>query len=268
MVVFLIVVAVLLVVYLVMRWYNPYLLYKFTRRKNTITFGKIGTGKDLVFSLLTHWDKVHAANIPYNPNTMLEPLQYVTVAPNTYSEFVDGNVQVVGKTLREGVNYYISDGGIYLPSQMDTALSKSYPSLPIAYALIRHLANANIHVNVQNLNRLWIKLREQADGYIRTRGATFFPRWLPFLRHYFLLKVTLYENYDDALDCLRPIRKVLNGDSAAVARSERGLVKEMRILWPRKHLQYDTRYFHSVIYGVPAPQKESRRERKPRKAPK
>lgn len=246
--------VVLLVSFLIVRFYNPYYFFQFTRKKNCIIYGPIGSGKDLAMAILTHKERgEHIANIPYNEKTIVRPLNYVTVAPNTYAEFIDDNITIMEKSIQEGKNIYISDGGVYLPSQMDTVLSKKYPSFPIAYALIRHLANANIYVNVQNLNRLWIKLREQADGYIRTRGALFFPKWLPFLRRYFFLKITLYDNYDDALERLRPIRKMLNGDYAAVARSERGLIKEMRLLIPKKWLKYDTRYFHKVIYGVPAP---------------
>lgn len=44
--------------------------------------------------------------------------------------------------------------------------------MPIFYALSRHLYNNNIHVNVQNLGRLWLKLREQADSFIRVLGTT------------------------------------------------------------------------------------------------
>ncbi len=245
----------LIIAFLVMRFYNPQFFYSFTRGKNCVIYGPIGTGKDVAMAILTHKEnKEHIANIPYNENTIVKPLNYVTVAPNTYEQFVDDNVTIIEKSIQEGKNIYISDGGVYLPSQMDIALSKKYPSFPIAYALIRHLANANIYVNVQNLNRLWIKLREQADGYVRTRGVFFFPKWVPLLRHYFVLRITLYENYEDALERLKPIKKMLNGDSAAVARSERGLIKEMRLLVPKRWLKYDTRYFHKVIYGVSAPQ--------------
>jgi hypothetical protein len=244
----------LFVVFVVVRFYNPQYFFNFTRKKNCIIYGPIGSGKDLAMAILTHKEKKeHIANIPYNKKTIVKPLNYVTVSPNTYVEFIDDNITIIEKSIQEGKNIYISDGGVYLPSQMDTVLSKKYPSFPIAYALIRHLANANIYVNVQNLNRLWIKLREQADGYVRTRGAFFFPKWLPFLRRYFLLKITLYENYEDALERLRPIKKMLTGDSTAVARSERGLIKEMRLLVPKRWLKYDTRYFHKVIYGVEAP---------------
>src|SRR5690606_12577738 len=85
-----------------------------------------------------------------------------------YENFINDNVQQIEKREQlECADIYISDAGIYLPAQYHYLLDKKYKSLPIFYALSRHLYNNNVHVNTQALNRVWDKLREQADSYFK-----------------------------------------------------------------------------------------------------
>ena len=69
----------------------------------------------------------HLSNIEYfKGKTEVKPLGCL-VEPNVYSDFIDGKVKVIPKNIIEKADYYLSDGGIYLPSQYDNILSKQYP---------------------------------------------------------------------------------------------------------------------------------------------
>lgn len=243
--------AVAGIAYVKMRYINIAFITSQFKGCNVIVFGKKGSGKDILFSsVIKKRGCKHLSNIEYyKGKTEVKPLGYLSVAPNVYNDFIDGKVQIIPKNIIENADYYLSDGGIYLPSQYDNILSKQYPSLPIFYALSRHLGKMNIHVNVQNLNRLWIKLREQADCYIRTKRAINMGFWI-------LVTTYVYENYNDALELLKPIKKTIKGDVSKVEESTRGLVEKRTILVPKRWLEYDSRYFHKVIYGVPSPDKK------------
>lgn len=244
------VLVVAVVVYIKIRYINISYISKQFQSNNVIVFGKKGSGKDILFaSIIKKRACFHLSNIEYfKGKTEVKPLGYLSVEPNVYSDFIDGKVKVIPKNIIEKADYYLSDGGIYLPSQYDNILSKQYPSLPIFYALSRHLGNMNIHVNVQNLNRLWIKLREQADCYVRTKKAINLGFWM-------LVTTYVYENYNDAVELLKPIKRVIKGDVSKVEESSRGLIEKRTVLIPKRWLEYDSRYFHKVIYGVPAPKK-------------
>lgn len=246
--------AVVVIVYIKIRYVNIMYIANQFKANNVIVFGKKGSGKDILFSCVIKKRKCpHYSNIEYyKGKTEVQPLGYLSVAPNVYSDFIDGKVEVIEKKITEKVDYYLSDGGIYLPSQYDNLLSKMYPSLPIFYALSRHLGNMNVHVNVQNLNRLWIKLREQADCYIRTKKTVNLGFWM-------LVTTYVYENYNDALELLKPIKKMVKGDGSKVEESTRGLIEKRTVLVPKRWLEYDSRYFHKVIYGEEAPRKKKRR---------
>lgn len=245
----LIIFFIVFLVFLKIRFLNIYLISKEFKKQNVIVFGKKGKGKDVLFAAVI-WNrrKKHYSNIKYNDKTEVKQLDYLSVAPNTYHDFIKNDITIIDKNVDEKIDYYLSDGGIYLPSQYDSTLSKTYPSLPIYYALSRHLANANIHVNTQNLNRLWIKLREQADCYIRCRGVVNLGLWVA-------LSVTEYENYDDALKMLKPVKKLVKNTELRIENSSRGKIKNRILLIPKRALKYDSRYFHRVVYGVPAPGK-------------
>ena len=69
----------------------------------------------------------------------------------------------------------------------------------------------------------------------------------------FLEIVTTYENYDDALKNLKPVKKIIKGEVIKTEESSRGEIKNRLLLIPRWWLKYDSRYFHKVVYGFAAP---------------
>ncbi|MBO5870017.1 MAG: hypothetical protein J6Q89_04635 [Clostridia bacterium] len=249
---------------------KAFILEKFIKG-NIIVAGKKGKGKDLFFNYVINARKSKCrSNIQFNPNLCEKTdLDYLTLKDENgkqleYSDFLNGKFKPIKKDIDECVDYYISDGGVFLPSQFQAELCKKYPSLPITYALSRHLARMNIHANTQNLNRLWDKLREQADGYFIMRKSI-------NLGLFFLQKTTYYDDYHRALSNLRPFhsnRLLSSKENKALAenfRAQNGLIMDLWIIQPNKRIAYDTREFHKQIYGEPAPNKEARRFRRLRR---
>jgi hypothetical protein len=210
---------------------------------NVLVFGKIGRGKDLLFQYVI-WKrkKPYYSNLDYGFKYNHCDLKDVSVAPNTFDNLINGDVTKIKPAFNEMQDFYFSDLGVYLPSQADSLLSKKYPSFPIFYALSRHLYNSHIHGNVQNLNRVWLKIREQADCYIKVKGNL----KLPF---HIVVFFRIYDRYQSALDDVAPLHHA-NKYGRAYAdtyNAEHGSIKDYFVLVPKKILKYDSRYFKKIF---------------------
>lgn len=75
----------------------------------------------------------------------------------------------------DGTDIYIADAGIYFPSQFCNELNRDYKYFPTFMALTRHLGEANVHFNVQNLNRVWDKIRSKVTSTLCVAGHSTFP---------------------------------------------------------------------------------------------
>lgn len=213
---------------------------------NVITYGKKGTGKDL----LTQWvinqrkNEEYYANLSYGNKYNNVQLKAVSVEPNTYETIVNNVITLGEHKFYEKADIYISDVGIYLPSYMDSILYKKYPSLPIFYALSRHLYECNIHCNCQNLGRVWKALREQADFYINTK-KTF--KFFGFL----IIKCVTYDKYESAQKNLLPLKtRLFNKYSKAqydLYASQNGDIKSGHIIIRKKDIKYNTRAFEQIL---------------------
>ena len=117
-------------------------------------------------------------------------------------------------------------------------------------ALSRQLGECNFHINVQNLNRVWDKIREQSDIYVMCN-------WCKVLFGKFVIqKVTVYEKYDSAVDRVPPYRppKVrLNNDRKMNIAMEKQRYRtahgdiQVHCLFYRNHSNYDTRQFKRIL---------------------
>ena len=231
------------------------------KRCNVIVFGKKGSGKDLLFSWVIKARKSkHYSNILYDKNTEIKSLSDFSVSPNTYQNLIDGDYKVIEKKLEEKTDFYISDGGIIIPSQYNGILDKQFPSFPVFYALSRHLYNSNIHINTQNLNRVWNKLREQADAYFKCVSTAVIGRTA-------LTKVIYYEKYESANNGLLPFKcgffaskekRALQQDFTA----KNGTVKTLYLIQrlPKRGKGYDTRIYHKFLFGYDAPHRLKRKK--------
>jgi len=143
-----------------------------------------------------------------------------------------------------------------LPSQYCNILDKVYPGLPMFYALTRHAFNSNIHLNTQYLGRVWNKLREQADYYIKAC-------WVLNLGFFLFCKVTVYDRYDTAIQEVSPLKHSHNRDQKStidIFNSQYGLIKNKYYFILKNHISYDTRVFHKYLFGRKAPTKKELKE--------
>lgn len=237
----------LLVLFLVRAWlFKRHLKREFTRC-NVIVAGKKGSGKDLLFQeMITARKKPYYSNIDYGGEYIPITLKEVSTAPNTYLEFIKDNLVEIERTFNEDTDIYVSDGGIFLPSYMDSTLYKQFPSFPIFYALSRHISHSNVHVNVQNFGRVWKALREQADAFVYVKKTINLPFFL-------FIRATWYDKYESAEARLEPVKgRFLNKYSKAetdIYNASNGEIKQGWVIVRKSSIHYDTRAFEKVLYG-------------------
>ena len=249
-----------LIVFLVKCKNGEKLLIKTFKKGNVIVTGHKGHGKDLLFSFITNkreeQGEQYYSTIQYSEAWKKISVKDLNISPNTYKSFLNGKVKKIPKTLEENRDIYIADAGLYLPSTYHQELCELYPSLPLFYAIQRHLYNSNTHCNVQNLERLWDKLREQADFYIECVDNY----KIPFTKRTFIQKMIYYDRYQSALDRVRPFKvdqRLLGKDKNQQAlkrdfESKHGTVKYVYIINKLPEEHYDTRFFHEEVFGTKA----------------
>jgi len=213
---------------------------------NVIVFGKKGSGKDLVFQWVIYKRKKehYYANLDYGYNGSNTLLKEVSVYPNTYDTIVSNEIIKTEHKFKEKSDIYISDIGIFLPSYMDSTLYKKFPSMPIFYALSRHLYANNVHCNTQNLERCWKALREQADFYVWARKTL-------RLFGYLIIKVNTYDKYESAKARLEPLKaRFFNKYSKSevdLYNAQNGDIRSGHIILKIKSIKYDTRAFENIL---------------------
>lgn len=233
------------------------------QRDSLIVFGKKGHGKSLLFSVmarqcrkkgyLSNTDFKHKGQILVKPSD-------ISLSPNDWESVMHSEVVPVPRHYEwECKPVFFDDAGIYFPNFADNTLKKAYPSFPISLAVWRHLYDAPIHVNSQDVSRTWKMIREQADGFIKARR--FF-----HLGPVGFLSLTYYDRVASAENDLAPLRKVfLNKYSSAdVAsyRAEHGEIKDFTLMVWLPHHRYDSRYFRGVFFrGEALPSEPTEGER-------
>lgn len=224
-------------------------IIKLFNKGNVSVCGLRGTGKDMLFA-----NVAIRRGLPYVSNTDYGG-QFIPFDPsvldcrNTYRDFISGTLSPYVYPYADGTDFYIADGGIYFPSQYQGDLCKQYGYLSTFMALSRHLGDCNVHYNVQNLNRMWDKIREQSDIYIRCC-------WCKVIFGIVLQKVVIYEKYESAVNRVPPFRLPrpwLNPDRMQTWEIQKqnydishGTVKP-RLLIYRNRSQYNTRVFKEML---------------------
>lgn len=228
--------------------------YRYLKEKmedSLIVFGKKGHGKTLTFSVMARiWAKKHKGYLSTSPllqkGEVAIKLKDVSVSPNTYREFLEGNITKIKRIPDyEGKAVFIDDAGIYLPNFMDSELKKAYPSLPIAYALYRHMYNAPIFVNSQAVGRTYKLIKEQADGFLKARSVR---RIGPIA----FIKLTYFSNIRSAENDIAPMGRGLFNKFQKANQAEytatNGEIRDFTIPIICRHHKYDSRYFKGVLF--------------------
>lgn len=225
---------------------------------NVCVTGLRGRGKDMLMSNVVVRRKLpYVSNVNYDGRRPwkgrscsyrpFNPLDYDS--GNTYDQFIKGNVVPYTFPHPDGTDIYISDAGVYFPSQYCNELNKKYGGLCSFMALSRHLGKCNVHTNVQNLNRCWDKIREQSDSYITCNRCIVIGKLV-------LQCVTIYEQYDACVKRVPPFpmkRPLFNANriqqyeiSLMNFVTSHGKIRRGILLYWNKS-KYDTRFFKTML---------------------
>ena len=167
--------------------------------------GMRGRGKDLLFSNIIPRRKLpYVSNVKYGGAEHHEfDIKTIDCGNNTYKQFISGELNYYEFPYPDRTDIYISDVGVYFPSQYCNELNRDYKNIPVFMALSRHLGQCNVHINVQNLNRAWDKLREQSDTYILCRKC--FVLWGKVVIQF----IRIYDKYESCLSRQPPFKLTL-----------------------------------------------------------
>lgn len=220
---------------------------------NVCVVGLRGRGKDMLMS-----NVVVRRGIPYVSNVCYDLHHHIEFNPsdfscggNSYKNFIDKSVNKYVYPFVDGTDLYLSDCGVYYPSQYCNELNRDYKHVSTYMALSRHLGQANVHTNCQNLNRIWDKLREQSDQYIACQWCkVFFGKLV-------LQKVIIYDNADSCQRRVKPYKPCLpllyTREMKLQAELDKsryeqtyGLVRGAWLLYINKS-NYDTRVFKRIL---------------------
>lgn len=220
------------------------------KNENVCVTGLKGTGKDVLFgNVIARRDEPYCSNLNYGGDCIPFKLDDYMVSNNTYKDLLDDNVSYYEYPHAEGTDLYISDAGVYFPSQYCGELNKMYSSIPLTMALSRQLAKFNVHFNTQNLNRVWDKIREQSGVYIRCRKV-----W--FIGSLVIQFVTIYDKAESCIARVKPCRvrvPLFNKEAKIHANIYRdnffnthGLVENHVLIYINKS-SHDTYYFKEIF---------------------
>lgn len=223
---------------------------------NVCVCGLRGSGKDvLTGNVIARRNVPYVSNLNYTDGKNFQELDFdkIDVGKNTWRNLIKGNPRYYKFPYEPGSDIYISDVGIYMPSQYCSELNKEFPHLPTYMALSRQVSHNNFHINVQSLNRAWDKIREQSDQYIRCR-------WCKVLFGKIVLqKITIYDKYQSAVDRVQPCRIRMPFLAKAEVKQQAelyldkfyntyGSVKNHLLIYINRS-KHDTYYFEKLFLG-------------------
>lgn len=179
-------------------------IIKMFNKGNVCVCGLRGEGKDLLMANVVCRRKIpYISNMDYGGIRYPLDFKLLDCGENTYADFIRGSLKFYEFRYPDYTDVYITDAGVYLPSQFCNNLNRDFPYFATFMALSRHLGNCNVHFNVQQLNRCWDKVREQSDLYIMCKGVC---KWFLSLTGIVIQRVVLYERYQSAVDRVPPFR--------------------------------------------------------------
>jgi hypothetical protein len=238
---------------------------------NGIIYGARGKGKGLLLNYIIRNDITKPfCNVEYNGAELLTNISeyFNSIAPLTIDDFILDTITPIEKNIKfEGRNVYIDDVNVYLPNWNDSQLKKKYPSLPPLLAINRHLYNAHCIITTQDRERPYKILKELQSDFsikaVKTIGFSFIWNCIPFLRCFVITKY-IYHELPKSADVLPFQGKALVNESIkdgyltsgqatkSVFNSTHGIIKCGKVTQLKKNINYDTRYFHKLVFGKKA----------------
>ena len=220
------------------------------KKGNVCVTGLRGRGKDLLFgNVIARRNEEYVSNLDYSGSFNKLDINKLLVSGNNYKSLLDGNIRRYVYPYPSGSDVYISDAGIYFPSQYCNELNKLYGAFATYMALSRQLSHNNVHINVQNLNRVWDKIREQSDIYITCRRC-----W--YLGGLVIQWITIYDKMQSCIDRVQPCRvrvPLFNKEAKIQAQiykdkffNQHGTVENKLLIYFNKS-SHDTYYFEKLF---------------------
>lgn len=228
-----------------------YIANKFAT-SNTLTWGPKRSGKGLLWQKVINIRKkpYYYINTDYGKKSQSLTIADMTIAPNSWTDFINGTIKEIPRLFIENKDIFIDDGGNYLPSFAHKDITKAFPHLPSFLMLQGHIADSNTHVNYNGaFTRLYDKVREQADNFFNIKGRIILFNYL------FFVKVRYYEMSTTAEMGLLPYKKngLLDFKANKALRQQyyatNGLIKDMWICITNRGLTYDTRAYEKTLFG-------------------
>lgn len=173
------------------------------KKHNVCVCGMQGAGKDLLLgNVYVRLKKPYVSNQNFGGKYKGEyyPSAY-NMGGNTYLNLLRGDVMYYEYPHEKGTDIIISDAGIYFPSQYCGELNRDFKGQPLFSALARQLGRAHVHVNTQNLGRVWDKIREQSDVYIYCEKCIYIP-----VVNFVIQSVIVYDKAESAQARVKPCR--------------------------------------------------------------
>lgn len=235
-------------------------ILKMFNRGSVCVTGLRGTGKDMLMSnVIARRKASYISNMDYKVPYPYIPLDFEKIDPkNNYQNFIAQEYNYYDYPYPKGIDIYVSDCGVYFPSQFCGELNKMYKNFPVFQALCRQLGRCNFHINSQNLNRVWDKIREQSDLYIRCLSCRVLFHKIVFQR------IIIYDKYDSCVNRVQPFKPIrapllARKEARALYMSKNeelkrsffernGLVKKGFLIYVNKS-SYDTYYFDKLLRG-------------------
>ena len=162
--------------------------------------GEKGAGKDVLQgNVIARIDRPYVSNIDYTKDGRFIPLNFkdIDCGGNTWKNFLTGKVNKYVPPFPDGTNVYISDLGIYLPSQYDSEIDEEVGELATYMALARHVCKGQVSGNAQNIERPWKKFREQCEVFIVCK-------WCYVIFGVVIAHFVKYERLQSAVDKVPP----------------------------------------------------------------
>lgn len=230
---------------------------------NVCVDGLRGAGKDiLTANIINQRGQPYISNLDYecnNKNAVYNELDFNKLdIKNDFNNFISGDINYYDYPYAEKVDIYISDCNLYFPCQYNNELDKKYKNLPNFFALSRQLGLCNIHLNTQSINRIWNKLHEQSDTYLKAN-------WCRVLfKNIVIQRITIYDKMQSCIDRVEPYipikipifaskemkasLRMKNEEMLRNFREEKGFVKSFILVY-RNNTNYDTRFFKKLLLG-------------------
>ncbi len=220
---------------------------------NVCVTGLRGTGKDmLIANVIARRKSSYVSNFDYKvKDSSYHSLEmHLLDTGNSFLDFITNDIKPYKYPYPEKADIYISDCGVYFPSQNYVYLNNKFGGVYTFQCLSRQLAQVNVHLNTQNLNRVWDKLREQSDQYILCLKCIVIGKLV-------FQKIRIYERADSCQNRIAPNRvrrpllmkkelKMTYEMQHQKFLNDYGSIKNKLLIYFNKS-NYDTRYFKQLL---------------------